>query len=527
VKKVAKKSFKGSGADLFLTDVPTPSPSNNVVKDLKINPEFKSLIPPLNREEYVQLEENILQDGIRESISLWNETIIDGHTRYEIALKHGLPFTTVGYEFASESDVILWIIKNQFGRRNLTAYDRSILALRLKPVIAEQAKINQGVTLPKISWEIKEQEEAEKTRALKLSSEAENARISIAKENASKKHRNYYNAQTTEIYFIRIGDTMSIGCSNNVESRIAQYKASSPNAELLCSIIYGEEARKLANRIKEKFSCYFINGEVYQYSYDIFGEIKKYVIRELERKNETDVILAKIAGVSHDTITKAEKIEKEATPEVKAQLRRGEITINRAYQDIKRQHNKEEAAATATQFKQLEEKYSVIYAAPPWQNDLADISNRAGKHSYSLKVSDIKKMQVPAEDNAVLFMWATAPLLKEALEVMAAWGFKYKTSSVWDKKKAGLDFWFKGQHELLLVGVKGAFKAPEKVYMVSSVHREAEKDQSKKPVYYNEIIERMFPDEKYLEMFSNQPYNDKWAVWSSQQPSAKASGLLI
>lgn len=110
--------------------------------DVLINPKFKNLIPPLTQDERKQLEENILDEGIREPLITWNGILIDGHNRYSIAKKFGLEFQTKEMDFENESDAEIWIIKNQFGRRNLSKYDRSILALRLKPVIAERAKEN-------------------------------------------------------------------------------------------------------------------------------------------------------------------------------------------------------------------------------------------------------------------------------------------------------------------------------------------------------------------------------------------------
>lgn len=111
--------------------------------DISINPKFKNLIPPLTQDERKQLEENILDEGIREPLITWNGILIDGHNRYSIAKKFGLEFQTKEMDFENESDAEIWIIKNQFGRRNLSKYDRSILALRLKPVIAERAKQNE------------------------------------------------------------------------------------------------------------------------------------------------------------------------------------------------------------------------------------------------------------------------------------------------------------------------------------------------------------------------------------------------
>lgn len=111
--------------------------------DVLINPKFKNLIPPLTQDERKQLEENILDEGIREPLITWNGILIDGHNRYSIAKKFGLEFQTKEMDFENESDAEIWIIKNQFGRRNLSKYDRSILALKLKPVIAERAKENE------------------------------------------------------------------------------------------------------------------------------------------------------------------------------------------------------------------------------------------------------------------------------------------------------------------------------------------------------------------------------------------------
>jgi ParB-like chromosome segregation protein Spo0J len=109
---------------------------------IQIDQEFKDLIPALTEEEYKQLEANILSEGIRDSLLVWNGILIDGHNRYEIATKHGLSYDVQEKEFADRAEAERWIILNQFGRRNLSAYDRSILALKLKPIVAAQAKEN-------------------------------------------------------------------------------------------------------------------------------------------------------------------------------------------------------------------------------------------------------------------------------------------------------------------------------------------------------------------------------------------------
>lgn len=107
---------------------------------LKTDDEFKNLIPPLSPDEYRQLEENIISDGCRDALVVWKGTVIDGHNRYEICQKHSIPFQTREKHFDSRDDAIQWIILNQFGRRNLSAGERSILALRLEPILSAKAK---------------------------------------------------------------------------------------------------------------------------------------------------------------------------------------------------------------------------------------------------------------------------------------------------------------------------------------------------------------------------------------------------
>ncbi len=112
--------------------------------DLKIDKEFQALIPPLTELEYNLLEENILNNGILDSIKIWNNTIIDGHNRYKIACDHKLFYDIEELKFDNRELVLEWIIRNQMGRRNLSAYDRGLLALKLKTLLSIKGKINMS-----------------------------------------------------------------------------------------------------------------------------------------------------------------------------------------------------------------------------------------------------------------------------------------------------------------------------------------------------------------------------------------------
>jgi 16S rRNA G966 N2-methylase RsmD len=119
-----------------------------VYEDIIVDPEFAGLIPPLSAEERQQLEENIVEHGgARDPLVVWAAagklTLLDGHNRYEICTRLGLPFDIEEMRFSDRSHAEEWIIRNQFGRRNLSAYVRTQLALRLEETIAARAKANQ------------------------------------------------------------------------------------------------------------------------------------------------------------------------------------------------------------------------------------------------------------------------------------------------------------------------------------------------------------------------------------------------
>ena len=86
-------------------------------------------------------------------------------------------------------------------------------------------------------------------------------------------------------------------------------------------------------------------------------------------------------------------------------------------------------------------KYDVIYADPAWRYDFSKSNSREIENQYpTMTIEEICALKVPAKENAVLYMWATAPKLLEAIKVLNAWGFEYKTQAVWDKEIIGMDY---------------------------------------------------------------------------------------
>ena len=107
--------------------------------NIVVNPELKAYIDPLTTDEYAALERSILAEGCRDALVLWGELLVDGHNRYGICQKHGLPFQTVqNTRFQSLQDVHLWMIEQHLGRRSVSDFQRGVLALRQKDILAER-----------------------------------------------------------------------------------------------------------------------------------------------------------------------------------------------------------------------------------------------------------------------------------------------------------------------------------------------------------------------------------------------------
>jgi N6-adenosine-specific RNA methylase IME4 len=107
---------------------------------MKIDPEFKALIAPLQPDERQQLEDNLVAHGCRDALVVWRDTLIDGHNRHEICERRRIKYRTVEMALASREHVPIWIETNQLGRRNLADDQRAIIAHRLKKRLADQAK---------------------------------------------------------------------------------------------------------------------------------------------------------------------------------------------------------------------------------------------------------------------------------------------------------------------------------------------------------------------------------------------------
>ena len=163
--------------------------------------------------------------------------------------------------------------------------------------------------------------------------------------------------------------------------------------------------------------------------------------------------------------------------------------------------------------------YPVILADPPWQYDdnSTDPTRQIENQYPTMSHGEICKLPVRglADDDALLFLWATSPMLKKAMATMSAWGFEYKTCAVWDKTKIGMGYFFRQQHELMLVGERGSMLKPEPSARPSSVVVSPRGKHSEKPAAMYEIIERMYPGVPKIELFARSKRSG-WDAWGNE-----------
>ena len=132
-----------------------------------------------------------------------------------------------------------------------------------------------------------------------------------------------------------------------------------------------------------------------------------------------------------------------------------------------------------------------------------------------METDKICAMEIPSSENAICFMWVTNPLLTDGMRVLQSWGFEYKTNMVWVKKKHTAGFYVYGQHEFILIGVKGSLMTPIEEGKPKSIIYGDNDIHSRKPDEMYDIIEKMYPERKKLELFARRT-RDGWDAFGNQ-----------
>lgn len=222
----------------------------------------------------------------------------------------------------------------------------------------------------------------------------------------------------------------------------------------------------------------------------------------------------KLFNVSGRYVSEAEKIKQEA-PQYVEPILNGEMTITQAKREILMASKKESPPLPTN-------KYRIVYADPPWSYGNSGIIGddnygHVNRHYPSMTINELCELPIKelVDDNAVLFLWVTSPILQECFDVIRAWGFRYKTSFVWDKVKHNFGHYNSVRHEFLLICTRGSC-TPDNVKLFDSVQSIEKSDiHSEKPEAFREMIEALYTYGNKLELFARKQV-EGWEAWGNE-----------
>lgn len=250
---------------------------------------------------------------------------------------------------------------------------------------------------------------------------------------------------------------------------------------------------------------------------------------------------AEIVHVSERLVRDAVQVKQDADPALTEAVRRGRVAVSQAArlssappETQRRIVSKLDSgeATKATEAMRLirhedrgtvpmvQGRYRVLYVDPPWEYGNADLQQygHASHHYPTMSLPELCAVAVAeiAEPDAVLFLWATSPMLKDALYLMEAWGFSYKTSFVWDKVRHNFGHYNSVRHEFLLIGTRGSC-TPDAKELVDSVQTIERSDvHSQKPKEFRAIIDRLYTHGARIELFSRTELPEPWIAWGNE-----------
>lgn len=247
-----------------------------------------------------------------------------------------------------------------------------------------------------------------------------------------------------------------------------------------------------------------------------------------EPKHNTRKEIAKDLGWSTGKVAMADKVRKHIETnqdkELQEKLRANKVSINQAYQELKKKEKLEERKAYIEQQKkdieqqklpEINSEYDILVFDPPWPygREYDPDSSRVANPYPEMSIQQIKEIEAPGKDSSIMFLWATHQFLRDAFDILEDWGYIYKATMVWNKEKIGMGYWLRMQCEFCLLAVKG--KPIWDITDWRDIFSEPRRQHSRKPDSFFNQIDKYFPYASKLEYFSREQ-REGWSVYGNE-----------
>jgi N6-adenosine-specific RNA methylase IME4 len=481
---------------------------------LEIHP-LADLYPHMPEDEFLALKADILSQGLLDPITLHENKIIDGRHRYRACQE--LDITPQFTTFAGSDPIAFVISKNQH-RRHLTSSQRAMIATEVEAEYAKLAKERMSIGGKSHDGTGKTKEG---TQFFGYLEKGESAKQAAKQLNTN--HQYVSDAKRLKAEAPEIAEKVKQGEINIPEAKELAKEAPETRDAIL------QDAKDKDVPLKEAASIHKLLKHAPQQFIDfcLRMQLKEAwridLMREWYDNNHNDTskfshvefagILQIPNGQDYDIRTASIRELKQAEKEWAKLVRKLEMD---AAQMEKR------AAILHTP----ETVFSVVYADPAWQYSNSGLNGSAEKHYSTMPTPQIctllKDNHIKVQDNAVLFLWTTNSHIPDALEVIKAWGFEYKANFVWVKDMAAygkLAFYNRGQHELLFLATRGKFTPFHDLEELPTSIIQARKGaHSAKPDEVRDLIESLYPGQRYIELFARQhPPRKGWTFWGNEE----------
>lgn len=293
------------------------------------------------------------------------------------------------------------------------------------------------------------------------------------------------------------------------------------------------------------------NGDVKRFTTataEATGQKERTIQRDVERGEKISAMaLHLLSGTRHDKGVTLDQLKRLETPQAQEQYARELIAADKAVSaESKKIRTAQQARNRESRIRLVgliaengrkaggdlpRRAYAIGYADPPWEQEAwsDETGQDKGLKYPSMPVEDIKALcagdKSPFTPDAVLLLWVTANRVPDGLAVLEAWGFEYVTCMAWDKVNIGMGRWVRDRHELLLIGKRGKISlAPLMGTQPESLYSETKTEHSRKPIWFAEQIDRLWPGLRKIELFQRRDslvegdirLNGMWDFWGNQ-----------